>query len=244
MTKLAGDHVQVLVDGYELTGDHHRIRIPDTRDVYDVTAFSDAVHRFIPGRRTVTLEHAGYMNAEAARSHPVLKGNAIAGIVSVLLGQNEAPVPGDPVYSLAIRQGKYSAVPEAGKYVPFTATFANRGELGGWGVALGVPVTFTNTSTGMAVDSGAATTHGGAAYLHLLTAATTDRYTLVVEGSTTGAFGGEQTTLATFSQNASTLGSEFITLSGSVPRYIRWKATRSQGAAGDTVKLAVSLVRF
>ena len=111
MAKLAGDHVQVLVDGYELTGDLNRVSIPDTRDLYDVTAFGDAVHQFIPGRRTVALEHAGYMNADEARSHPVLKASSVAGIVSVLLGQNTDPAAGDPAYSLAIRQGKYSVIP-------------------------------------------------------------------------------------------------------------------------------------
>lgn len=244
MAMLAGDHVQVLVEGYELTGDSNRVSIPDTWDVYDVSSFGDTVHKFIPGRRTVTLEHAGYMNAVAAQSHPVLKGLAVSGIVSVLLGQNAAPVTGDPVYSLAIRQGKYSVLPEVGKYVPFTAAFANRGELGGWGVALAVPVTFTNTANGPAVDNGAATTKGGAAYLHLLTAAATDRYSITVEGSATGAFAGEQSTLGTFSLNAAAIGSEFITLTGTIPQYTRWKATRTSGEAGNTVKIAVSLVRF
>ena len=244
MAKLAGDHVQVLVDGYELTGDLNRVSIPDTRDLYDVTAFGDAVHQFIPGRRTVALEHAGYMNADEARSHPVLKAGSVAGIVSVLLGQNTDPVAGDPVYSLAIRQGKYSVIPGFGAFVPFSAQFANRGELGGWGVALGVPTTFTTTANGPAVNNGAATSQGGAAFLHVLTAAATDRYSITVEGSATGAFGGEQTTLATFTLDGSALSSEFITLTGSIPQYVRWKATRSQGSAGDSVTIAVSLVRF
>jgi hypothetical protein len=164
--------------------------------------------------------------------------------VSALLGQNAAPANGDPVYSLAIRQGKYGVMPEIGKYVPFTATFANRGELGGWGVALGVPTSFTNTANGPAVNNGAATTQGGAAFLHLLTAAATDRYSITVEGSATGAFAGEQTTLATFTLNASQIGSESIQLAGTIPQYTRWKATRTSGSAGNTVKIAVSLVRF
>ena len=119
MTKLAGDHVQVLVDGYELTGDHNRVSIPDTRDLYDVTAFGDAVHRFIPGRRTVTLEHAGYMNADDSPLAPGAEGRAVAGMVSVLLGQNTAPAgrrpglqPGDPA-------GQVRRYPGVGKYVPF-----------------------------------------------------------------------------------------------------------------------------
>ena len=67
---LAGDHAQVLVGGYELTGDSNRISIPDMYDMQDVAAFGDAVHPFIPGQRMMSIEHSGYMNSAAARSHP------------------------------------------------------------------------------------------------------------------------------------------------------------------------------
>ena len=243
MTQLAGDHVQVLVGGYELTGDMNRVAVSDARDTHDVTAFSDAVHKFVPGQRKISLEHSGYMNADAARSHPVLKGAALEGVVSVLLGQNAAPAAGDPVYSLAVLQGKYGVSPEIAKVILFSAAFANRGSQGGWGVALAVPVSFTNSSNGSAVDNGAASSGGGAAYLHVLQAAASDTYTLTVEGSATGAFSGEQSTLATFAANGSALASERQAIGGSIPRYTRWKAVRS-GSAGDTVAIAVSIVRF
>jgi hypothetical protein len=243
MTKLAGDHVQILVDGYELTGDSQRLTIMETSTPYDVTAFQDRVHKFILGQRTAGLEHAGYLNAQAAHSHPVLKSGTVTGVVSVVLGQNADPVVGDPMYSLLILQGRYGTAPAVGGYVPFGAQFANRGDLGGWGVALTPPVTFTTTTTGTAVDNGAATTQGGAACLHVLTAAVSDTYTFIVEGSATGAFAGEQTTLATFTLNGSQVGSERAAINGTIPRYTRWKATRS-GSAGNTVKVALSLVRF
>jgi hypothetical protein len=51
------------------------------------------------------------------------------------------------------------------------------------------------------------------------------------------------TTLATFRLNASAIGSERIAISGTIQQYTRFKATRS-GAAGNTVKIAVILVRF
>lgn len=241
---LAGDHVQVLVGGYELTGDVNQVAVTDRRNVYDVTAFGDAVHNVVPGAsRMMMVEHNGYMNVSAAQSHPVLKSAEITGIVSVLLGQNAAPAVGDPVYGLYAQQGKYMPMPEVGRYIPFAAAFANFGALGGWGVALTPPVTFTNTTSGTSVNNGAATTKGGIAFLHLLQAAASDTYSIVVEGSTTGAFAGEQTTLATFSLNASALGSEYKSIAGTIPQYTRWKATRS-GAAGNTVRLAISLVRY
>jgi hypothetical protein len=240
---LAGDHVQVLVGGYELTGDSNKLAIDDSYKQHDVTAFSDGVHKFINGQRQMKLEHTGYLNSAAAGSHPVLKSGLLEAIVSVLLGQNAAPAVGDPVYSLGLLQGKYATMPEVDKHIPFTANFAARGQLGGWGVALAVPVSFTNSNNGSSVDNGASSDNGGAAFLHVLQAAASDTYTIIIEGSTTGAFGGEETTLATFSLNGSALGSERAAISGTLPRYTRWKATRS-GSAGDTVEIAVSLVRF
>lgn len=243
MGQLAGDHVQVLVDGYELTGDTNNISIADKRDMYDVTTFGDAVHKFIPGKRSVSFDHAGFMEIAAARSHPILKGIAIDGVVSVLLGNNAAPAVGDLMYSLSVLQGKYGVSPANGAAVPFSAMFSNVGASGGWGTALAVGATFTNTANGSSVDNGAASTQGGAAFLHVLQAAASDTYTIIVEQSSTGAFSGEQTTLATFTLNASALDSERIAFSGTVQRYTRWKATRT-GSAGNTVKISLNLVRF
>lgn len=243
MSKLAGDHIQIVVDGYDLTGDSNSLTVSDRRDAYDVTAFGDTVHKFIPGKRLVSIEHAGFMNTAAARSHPVLNGAAVAGVVSVLVGHNAAPASGDLMYSIGVRQGKYRSAVAAGSYVPFAANFANIGDLGGWGQALAALASFTTTSNGASVDYGAATTQGGAVFLHIVQPAASDTYSIVVEGSATGAFSGEQTTLATFSLNASARGSERLAIQGTIPRYARWKATRS-GSAGDTVQIALNLVRF
>lgn len=240
---LAGDHLKVLVGGYELTGDGNKLTVNDQRHTYDVTAFGDIVHTFIPGARLMTLDHAGYMNAAAARSHPVLKSAELKGVVTVMLGQNADPEVGDPIYTLYAQQGKYGTLPEVAKYIPFRALFASYDGRAGWGVALAVPVSFTNSTSGSVINNGAASIKDGAVSLHILQAAATDTYTLTVEGSTTGAFSGEQTTLATFSLNASALGSEFKTLSSTIPQYTRWKAVRS-GSADDPVRAAVSLIRY
>ncbi len=240
---LAGDHVQVLVDGYELTGDSHQMAFNDSRDMLEKTAFSHAAHNFLPGQVIHRLVHNGFLNAEAARSHPVLKGVAVDGVVSVLLGQNTAPAVGDPAYSLLVRQEHYQTMPQSGRIVPFTANFPNKGDQSGWGVALAVPVTFTDSSNGSAIDNGAASSNGGAALLHVLQAAASDTYTLIVEGADDSGFTTNVTTLATFSLDASALGSERVAIAGTISRYTRWRATRS-GTAGETVKIAVNLIRF
>jgi len=245
MTKLAGDHIQVLVDGYELTGDLNRVAIDDQRNAYDVTAFGDALHNVVLGSRAVAFNHAGYLNADSARSHPVLKDLTIDGVISVILGQNTDPDEGDPMYSLLALQGRYGAVPQVGTYVPFAAAFANRGSLGGWGVALAVPSTFSTatSTTGPTVDNGAETTGGGAAYLHVLGASVGDTYDIEVQMDTTSGFS-SPTQAALFTLDGSALGSERIAIDVSIEQYTRWQVTRTSGSTNDDVKMAISLVRF
>ena len=242
MPKLAGDHVQVLVDGYELTGDSNRVSIDEARDLFDITAFGDEVQKFSPGQRMMALQHAGFMNSAEAGSHPVLQGAAVDGVFSLYLGQNAAPMAGDPVFSLLARQGRYGALPQVNRMIPFRAGFANRGEDGGWGIALTQPVDVTGTTDGEAVDNGAPSIAGGLACLHVLEAAASDAYVITIEGSATGAFSGEESVLATFTLDGRALGSELAAIDGAMPRYVRWKAT-ADPAATERVRIAVSLIR-
>ena len=242
MAKLAGDHVQVLVDGYELTGDSNRISINDSRDLFDVTTFGDEAHKFSPGQRVMALQHAGFMNSADGGSHPVLQGAAVDGLFSLYLGQNAAPSIGDPVFSLLARQGRYGALPRVNQMIPFRAGFANRGEDGGWGIALTQPVDVTGTTSGSAVDNGGANDGGGMACLHVLEAAVSDAYSVTIEGSGGGAFAGEERTLSAFTLDGTALGSEPIKIDGRIPRYTRWRATAGPSAS-DRIRIAISLIR-
>lgn len=242
MPKLAGDHVQVLVDGYELTGDSNRISINDSRDLFDITVFGDEVHKFSPGQRLMALQHAGFMNSDDGGSHPALQGAAVDGLFSLYLGQNAAPALGDPVFSLLARQGRYGALPQVNQMIPFRAMFANRGENGGWGQALASPTAISGSESGAALDNGGASIWGGSAGLHVLEAAASDSYVITVEGSGSGAFAGEERVLATFALDGQAPGSELVKIEGTIPRFTRWRATRS-GSAGDSVRIAVSLIR-
>ena len=242
MPKLAGDHVQVLVDGYELSGDSNRISINEARDLFDITAFGDEAHKFSPGQRMMALQPAGFMNSTEGGSHPVLQGADVDGLFSLYLGQNAAPAVGDPVFSLLTRQGRYGALPQVNRMIPFRAGFANRGEDGGWGIALTHLVGVIGSYSGVAVDQDAASDGGGLACLHVLEAAGSDAYSIRIEGSVTGAFSGEESALATFALDGRALGSELVAIEGAIPRYARWKAT-ADPAAGDRVRIAISLIR-
>ena len=242
MPKLAGKHVQVLVDGYDITGDGNQISINEDRDVFDVTVFGDKAHSFAPGQRVMAVQHAGFMNSGEAGSHPALKGVDIDGLFSVYVGENAEPAVGDPVFSMRTRQGRYGALPRVNQVIPFRAVFANRGDDGGWGVALVNPRHVIGSSRGSAVDNAASTEGGGLACLHVLDAAVSDAYAFSIEGSDSGAFTGEESVLATFALDARTIGSEQVKIDGGIPRYIRWVAT-ADPAARDRIKIAISLIR-
>ena len=188
----------------------------------------------------MTLQHAGYLNPEAAAAHPVLKAVAVNGVVSVLLGNNADPAAGDPVYHLLTRQEGYQTQPQMGQVIPFTAAFSNAGDRGGWGTIVQPPTDITTTTTGSSVDNGAATTNGGAAFLHVLQAAETDTYTVTIEHAPDGS---TWTTAGTFTLDGSQVGSERLALTGTLSQYLRLRATRT-GSAGDTVRLMASVVRF
>ena len=238
---LAGDHVQILVDGYELTGDHNKVVINDARKLLAASAFGEAVEKYLPGQRQAKLEHNGYFNPETGRSHPVLNGVLVDGVVSIVIGQNAEPVIGDPMYNLLSQQEQYISNAEVGNIVPFSANFTTRtGQRAGWGLALAVPVSMTNTSNGSSLDNGNATNNGGMAFLHILKRTASDLYDIEVEGSSDNS---AWSSLGSFTLDGSALGSESLALSGTVPRYLRYSATRS-GSAGDSLKLAISVVRF
>ncbi|MDE2819219.1 MAG: fibronectin type III domain-containing protein [Chloroflexota bacterium] len=242
MPKLSGDHVQALVDGYDITGDSNQISINEDCDVFDVTVFGDKAHKFAPGQRMMAVRHAGFMNSGEAGSHPALKGLDVDGLFSVYVGENAEPAVGGPVFSMLTRQGRYGALPQVNQVIPFRAAFANRSDDGGWGIALANPRHVIGSSRGSAVDNGAATDGGGLACLHVLETAASDAYTFSIEGSDSGAFAGEENVLATFALDGRTIGSEQVKIDGRIPRRIRWVAT-ADPAARDRIKIAISLIR-
>jgi len=125
MSKLAGDHVRVLVDGYELTGDSNHLSIRDARDQHDVTGFGDAAHHFINGQVQAPVTLNGFLTTTAEiGTHPVIQGAYAAGVpvsLEVLVGQNAAPTSGDPKYSGEFIIQSYTPKLETGGAVSFTA---------------------------------------------------------------------------------------------------------------------------
>lgn len=241
MSQLAGDHVQVLVGGYNLTADSHRISLMDSRGMLESTSFGDAVQNFQPGQRKVSLEHLGYLNAAASGAHTPLKTATLDNTpVSVLLGQNANPAVGDPVYSFVALQGKYQSLPQVGKIIPFTAQFGGKGVQGGWGQALTIAQSFSTTGVGTAVG-GTASNNGGVVFYHILQGAD-QTCTLSLQGADNSAFTLNVVTLAGTSVVwNSGIGGAYALFPPAVPAFIRLSCTRT---AGTPIVVTASLVRF
>ena len=178
MAKLAGDHVQVLVDGYELTGDSNRIIIDESRDLFDITAFGDAVHKFSPGQRTMALQHAGFMNSAegALASGPAGGGGGRRCSRSTWARTRRRRLATRS--SVCWRgRGRYGALPQVNRMIPFRAGFCQsrrRWRLGDRADAAGR--CDRDRLTGSTVDNGGANDGGGLACLHVLEAAAGDAY--------------------------------------------------------------------
>lgn len=106
------------------------------------------------------------------------------------------------------------------------------------GVILENATTVTTDTDGTTVDNGAATSNGAVFHLHVTAYSGLTSDDIIVEGSTTGAFSGEESTIATFTQ-VTGLTSERVVVTGTVPRYLR-VADNVTGTGSITRLVAVS----
>jgi hypothetical protein len=239
---LAGTHLRVLTGQYELTGDLNQITIQEARLLYDVTAFGDSTHHYLKGIRKAEVDHVGYLNTDAGRSHPVLHSGQFKGHVSVLVGQNRAPQVGDPAYTLTTQQGKYTSFSEVAKHIPFGASFAaSSGNAGGWGVLVADLTPITADSFGSILDLGQAPAVSATAYVHILEPSTLP-CGIYLQGSASGTFSGEEYQLLSTPFDGTVSGS-FVRLTAfSLPRYVRYQVYAPLGIGG-TLRFALNLVR-
>lgn len=129
---LAGDHVVVKMDDSGGTlrafanGDLISVDVPVATDQFDVTGFGDVGHKVINGQQRTAVTLRGYLTTTAlVGTHPVVQGAFQAGVpvtLKVAVGQNAAPVTGDPEYSGEFYVESYQPTLETGKAVTFTAT--------------------------------------------------------------------------------------------------------------------------
>jgi hypothetical protein len=120
-------------------GDIISVDVPLTFDQHDVTGFGDAVHNFINGQLQAPVTLRGYVTTTASvGTHTVIRDAYQQGkqvTLQVDVGQNTAPVTGDPRFSGEYLIESYKPTLETGKAVMFEAVMKPAiGTAPAWGV--------------------------------------------------------------------------------------------------------------
>ncbi len=237
--------MRLYAGGYDLSGDSRTFgALLNSYQPVDVTGWSEANHNFLADlRRAVGITgYQALMNDTAGQAFAVLKNPDQQVPISLLFGGGAEPTYADPAYLLGSVQMS-SPMGWDGGAAALTADFmpdsreadANTGNP--WGVVFYPATSIAVTTNGTVVDNLAASTAGAHANLHI-TATASGVWSLIIQASTTGAFAGEETTLLTFTPNGSAVTAEHISVTGTIPRYLRFRAVRTSGTTTFLVTFA------
>ena len=203
----------------------------------DSSAYQDGVINYTLGHPEIVMDgyQAVFSNAASGAnfgSFDSLKTLDDADIpVTIGIGIKSTIIAGDPAMMFVARRAEYVLNGDGPILVSARFPHATANYYGGkvWGKMLSAfdAGGYDETTTGASVDMGAATTTGYSLHLHLY-GTVSGNYALIVEHSTSGAFGGEEATLATFTTTGAATTSE-ISTGTSANRYLRFKATKTAG---------------
>ena len=247
MSKRSGQWWQLMMDGYEFSGDLNQVELLFEHAEEDLVGFLDPMEHGRAGMAKFTCTWAGFVNNAAGRSHDRLKtpANNAGAIVSIMVGFGAVPVIGDPAFQAVVNQYVYTPKASPKQAVHFDLSMSSGRNASSAAVAADANAfvlantTITTTTLFASRDNGAATSNGGVAYLQALTAPATDTYEVKCQDSPDDSTWAD---LCTFSADGSTVTAERQTFSGAVDRYERATATRT-GSAGENFELAVTMAR-
>ena len=190
-------------------------------EMLDTTTICDTDKQYIPGQDTSTFSVAGPLDASAASN----------GQWDSLVDQKQADDPVAITYMPLGTDGaawlidgiETNLTDEAGVggTVDWSLSAQTTGQTDMNGVILENATTVTTDTDGTANTGPAGgTSNGAVAHLHVTAYSGLTSDDIIIEGSTSGAFGGEETTVFTFTQ-VTDVTSERIEVTGTVPRYLR-----------------------
>jgi len=217
---------------YDLSGDIGSVSSWSTPvAVLDVTGIDKSAIERVQGLSDGTVSFNAFFNDAAAAEHVALRVPSSGAVVTWAMGSTVGDVAG-------MMQGQgvsYDPTrgPDGG--LAFDVEMVNYASPAVWGVMLTPGLkTDTSAANGATLDQGAQTTAGAEAILHV-TSFTGSNFTATVQDSANGSDWG---TLKAFTQVTDT-GSERVTVSGTVERYVRVIST----GTFNPVSFAVSFRR-
>ena len=242
MAKKSGLGQQLFQGIYDLSGDVSAIGSWSTPvGVLDVTGINKSANERIQGIVSGSLSYNVFFNDAAGAAHLASRVPPTSTVLTWSMGGTVGDVAG-MVAGLAT---SYDGSRSADGMITFDIKHLNNSTPPVWGVMLTPGLkTDTSAANGATLDQGAQTTAGAEAILHV-TSFTGSNFTATVQDSSDGSSWG---TLKAFTQ-VTAAGSERVTVSGTVERYVRVISTGTfnpvnfavsfrRGAATDRVAYA------
>lgn len=221
---------RAFADEFDLSGDARTFDgLDNAMEGVDMHGWSDSHHWFLPDllRQIGVKGFQALLNDATSGAFTALKDRPVT-VFSLAFGDGAEPAVGDPAYLIGGAQFKDTAGWD-GQAAVIQADILTDETSGAQPVGnVMLPKTaLSATGTSAAVNNGAASSNGFSANLHITAGAGV--FAFVLEQSATGAFGGEETTLGSFTIDGSAAASERITGTGAVAQYVRFKRTRTSG---------------
>lgn len=224
-----GKNARVYANGYKVSTYLTTFELQRSCETDENTAMeptSDYRTMESDGIEDASISYEGHYKDASGELDEILEG--ILGddaIVWNVMPWGEAAI-GDKCYGLRTIENEYTSDASYDKHVACSGGAEAHGGAERC-VILSPMATKTTSSQATAVNNAASSAYGGAAYLQCTGAASPTTLDVIVQGSTTGAFSGEETTVATFTQITSANHAERIAVTGTVPQYLRAKWTIS-----------------
>ena len=214
MAKKSGLAQQLFQGIYDLSGDVSAISSWSTPvGVLDITGINKSANERIQGVVSGNLSYNVFFNDAAGAAHLASRVPPTSTVLTWAMGATVGDVAG-MVAGLAT---SYDGTRAADGMITFDIEQLSNSTPPVWGVMLTPGLkTDTSAANGATLDQGAQTTAGAEAILHV-TSFTGSNFTATVQDSSNGSSWG---TLKAFTQVTGT-GSERVTVSGTVERYVR-----------------------
>lgn len=231
-----GKSVFVMFNGYNLTGYLNKIETPATAETAETSVFGVSNKTFVPGLKDATMTAEGLYDGAVSAVDAILSGI----FTGLNISNNMIWFPGGNVvgnrgYAMSLIQTAYNATGTKDDAVKINVA-GQSNVARERAVLIKAHASIAATGDGASSNAGADSSNGGSVYLEA--SAVTGTLDVIVEHSTTGAFAGEETTLATFTQ-LTALGHEriVIPITTTIKQYTRASYTIATGPAVFAVAL-------
>jgi len=236
-----GRNTSLLFNQYDLSTYFKDASVSQTADAPETTAFQSSVKTYVIGMIDGKVSLGGMFSGDANGVDETLQ--SVFGVEDpmVFTYAPEGLNVGRRVWGMAAHETSYQVSGSVSDIVAVSAELQGTGGAkSGWSLA--DPATpITAAGNGTVVDTGASSTYGGWAMLHVLANTSTGAATFSIAHATSG--GGSYSTLGTF--NAVTAGTttaqRLVIPAQTINRYVRVVAA---GSIDNSIAVHVNLVRL